>query len=313
MKKFLICFALGLLSVFFSGNNANAQDCDIALMVYLPDQPEDIPLAANTYLLNQITKVAVANGVSASDGYAQFLITPRFTVLGKSIQSGPPRLFVYEFDVSLYIGDYLGQKVFASTSINLKGIGSNETKAYLDAIKKLNPESRELQAFVKNGKDKIVDYYNTNYPNIIKKAQSLATQKQFEEALFYLSAIPECSTGYAQALKATATIYQQYVDNLCNIYLARARSAWNSQQDRAGAEEASEYLAYIYPDAACYKEAQGLHKEIKSRIREEWDFQMKMYNDAVSLEKQRINAWKEVGVAFGKGQRDRVTNVYWIR
>jgi hypothetical protein len=312
MKRFIkLYFCLSLICGF--GSYVNAQNCEVSLMIYIPEQPEDIPMAAETYLVNQMNKVATANGLAASEGYSQFLITPRFTVLGKSILPGPPRSFVYEFDISLFIGDYLGQKVFSSTSINVKGIGSNETKAYLDAIKRINPSSRELQAFIAEGKTKIIAYYDANYQNIIKKAQSLAVQKQFEEAMFNLTTIPECSRGYSEALKATSIVYKQYVDDLCNKNLSRAKAVWVSQQDYYGASEAAEYLSEIYPEASCYREAMSLYREIKAKIREEWAFEMKQYDDDVALDKQRVNAWKEVGVAYGNNQKQEVNNVYWGR
>jgi hypothetical protein len=56
----------------------------------------------------------------------------------------------------------------------------------------------------------------------------------------------------------------------------------------------------------------ALHGEIKSRIGEEWNFVMRYYNDQVSLEQQRINAWKEVGVAYGRNQQPVTTSIYWL-
>ena len=311
MKRLSILY----IATFLFGGlalNAQSQKCELPLMVLIPEQAEDVPSAARSYLANTLTKVAVDNGLAASGDYAQFLITPQFSVLSKQILPGPPRSFIYEFDITLYIGDYLGEKVFASTSKTIKGVGENETKAYINAVRNINPKAQDIQSFVSEGKNKIITYYDNNYQTIIKKAQALATQKQFEEAMFYLMAVPECSRGFEATMKVAGTVYQQYIDDLCNRNFARARAVWAAQQNRDGAAEAGEYLSYIYPDAKCYGDAMALHREIKSRIGEEWDFVMRYYNDQVSLEQQRINAWKEVGVAYGRNQQPVTTSVYWL-
>lgn len=305
-----------ILFIFlFAGKSVKAQTnaCEIPLMVYISDQDESLPRTAASQLSNRLIRVVADNGLAASDGYAQFVISPEFSVLSKSILPGPPRSFIYDFELTLFIGDSFGQKIFTSTTLNVKGVGENENKAYIDAVRKVNPKSREIQDFIADGKDKIIDYYNNNYLNIIKKAQSLSVQKNFEEAMFLLMAIPECSKGYDSALKATAIVYQLYIDDLCNQYLNRARMAWVAEQNSYGAEAAGEYLMHIYPDAKCYSDAMSLYKEIKSKVNEDWHFVMKMYNDQISLEKQRINAWKEVGVAYGRGQKARTSHIYWVR
>ena len=302
-----------LILFLFTGKSIIAQTgtCDIPLMVYISEQDESLPRTAESQLSNKLIRVAADNGLAASNGYAQFVISPQFSVLGKNILPGPPRSFVYDFELTLFIGDSFGQKIFSSTTLSLKGVGENETKAYIDAIRKIAPKSKDIQAFLTDGKDKIVEYYNNNYQNIIKKAQSLAAQKNFEEAMFLLMAIPECSKGYDASLAVASKVYQQYVDDMCNRYLNKARTAWASQQNSYGAEEAGEYLTHIYPDAKCYGDAMVLYKEIKAKVKDDWNFVMKMYNDEVNLEKQRINAWKEVGVAYGRGQQPSTTHVYW--
>ena len=69
---------------------------------------------------------------------------------------------------------------------------------------------------------------------------------------------------------------------------------------------ALDILAKIDPSSNCYSEQQTLMKSIESKVsteaKRQWDFQMKQYNDAVSLEKQRINAIKEIAVAYYTSQ-----------
>jgi len=92
-----------------------------------------------------------------------------------------------------------------------------------------------------------------------------------------------------------------------------AKTTWMSQQNSEGAEAAAEYLSQIYPDATCYGEAQQLYAEIKGKVLDDWKFEMKKWQDGVDLEAQRINAFREVGIAFGQGQQPSTTNIAWLR
>lgn len=310
MKRLIVIGSLFLL--FCQAVQISAQQCEISLMPFMPEQVDRLPVEAESFLRNKLTQIAVQNGL-ASEDYAQFALSPQITLITKDIIPGAPVNFAYSMEVTLFISDYFGQKVFCSTTLPIKGVGTNEAKAYIDGIKHINVNNRHIQNFIDNGKSKIVAYYDANYAHIIKKAQSLAGMKNYDEAMFLLMSIPSCSVGYDSALKAASQVYQKYVDDLCLQNLAKARVAWMQEQNSSGANEAGLYLQYIYPEAQCYNEAMALYKEIKAKVHEDWKFVMKMYDDAVSLEKQRINAWKEVGTAYGKGQQPVTTNVVWLR
>ena len=72
-------------------------------------------------------------------------------------------------------------------------------------------------------------------------------------------------------------------------------------------------MAKIQPDAGCYDEAMALYQEIKGKVLDDWKFEMKQYQDSVDIEKSKVNAMREVGVAFGKGQQPTTTNIGFVR
>ena len=127
-------------------------------------------------------------------------------------------------------------------------------------------------------------------------------QKDYGQALNIVSLIPEECKYYNDALAAGVEIYQQYLDNECNINLAAARQAWAAEQNSKGAQRAGEYLANILPDAACYGDAMELYNEIKGKVLDDWKFEMKIYQDGVDLEKERIKSMRDIGVAWGENQ-----------
>lgn len=292
---------------------ANDAEYGIVLSVLLDDS-EEIPHNAAQYLSNKLAQTITANGVGALDGFSRFFITARLGVATRDIVPGPPTQIAENMEITLYIADYFDQKIFATTTINAKGVGTNESKAFINAVKNLNPHAAPIEAFVKKGKDKIIDYYRAQCDNIVKQAQSLATQKKYDEALYLLTSIPDAAGDcYDKALAATAAIYQQYVDYICNVNLAQAKAAWAAEQNSTGAQKAGVFMSLIYPDAACYGEAQALYAEIKGKVLDDWKFEMKQWQDGVDLESQRIEAARAIGVAYGKGQQPTTHVLGWCR
>ena len=285
----------------------------IVLSVVIPEGINGFPDVAKNVLSNKITQIATVNGVSAQEGFGRFFITAIPSILTKDIVPGPPQQIAQNMDITFYVADNFDQKIFASTTISAKGVGTNENKAYLDAITNVSPNSSKLKDFLELGKQKIMEYYIAQCDNIIKKAKSLAGQKGYQEAIYLLTsipdAVPEC---YDKALAETQIIYQQYIDYLCDVSLAHAKSAWAAEQNSTGAEKAGEYLSYIYPDAYCYGEAQKLYLEIKGKVFDDWRFEMKKYLDSVDLESQRIEAWRAVGISFGDHQQQNTYNTNWL-
>lgn len=307
-----------IVFIFLFVNKMNAQndfrsaESLLALSIAMPEQANPLPVGAETYIINKLKQGAAQNGMAAQEGFSRFFITAIITPLTRDIVAGPPQQIAQTLEVTLYIADGFDQKIFASTSVTARGVGTNETKAYIDAVKHLNTNSKQFKDFAEAGKAKIIAYYEAQCDNIIKKAQSLARQKSYDAALYELTSIPEMCSCYDKALEATSTIYQQYVDYLCDVNLAQARMAWAADQNSEGAYNAGEYLAYIYPDAKCYKEAMDLYREIKAKVLDDWKFEMKIYQDGVDIEKERIRAWRDVGVAYGSHQQPISNYVNWL-
>lgn len=285
----------------------------VALCPVVSDATERFPETAKTQLTNKLVQVLTTNGVASSDYLGQFIISAFAVPVEKNVLAGPPMQILEKIEINLYIADYTNKVIFASTSLEAKGAGTNEDRSYLNAISKMNVKSDKLTKFVQEGVTKIVAYYDAEADNILTKARSLAKMKKYEEAIYLAASIPAQCKKFNEANTLVMDIYQQYVNQTCNENLALARSAWAAAQNATGANAAGEYLARIYPDAACYGDATNLYKEIKAKVLDDWKFEMKKYQDGVDLESQRINAAREVGVAYGKGQQPVSTNIGFLR
>ena len=49
-------------------------------------------------------------------------------------------------------------------------------------------------------------------------------------------------------------------------------------------------------------------------MKDDWEFEIRQkYNDAVDIEKSKIEAARAVGVAYGNGQKEKTTNLMWLK
>lgn len=306
----LIAFA-GFSSALLAQNSSVNSDVlgRIALTPYVSEEIENMPQAALSVLQNKLNQISSANGVAGNGYDSRFIITANTNILTKDIVAGAPVMTALTLDVTLYIGDGIDGKKFASQSLTLKGVGTNETKAYIEALKAIKPESTALQSFVASGKSKIINYYNAKCDQIIKEAQNLDKMNMPEEAIYKLTSVPEdCTECYNKVMTAIVPIFKKKIDRDCKLKLAEANSIWNAGQDLDAANTAGEILASIDPQASCIKEAKELSNKIGKRVYEldkrEWNY--KMETD-VNLKRDLIKAYRDIGVAYGNGQPKTVT------
>lgn len=307
MKRLsLICIlAMSLLYSF-------AQDCLIALQpIVTPSTDGNYFPQVESYLTNRLRGLTTGSGGASSLDNNQFALAASYDIVDKQIISGTPTKVVYNLSVSLFVVDLKTCKVYSSLEIELKGVGDNETKALINSFKPFNRSNGSIKKFISDGTRKILDYYDNNYQKIIAKAKSDAAMKNFDAAIYTLMCIPECSTGYNAALEALPSIYQQFVDQHCNENLAQARAAWCASPNHDGASVAGLYLSEIYPDAACYGDAQLLFQEIKKQMGEEWKFMMKQYNDAIEMERQRLDMMRDIAIAYANNQPKETIKIFW--
>ena len=285
----------------------------LPISVYASEDVEPFPQGAKVMIENKLTQLLTRNGIAGMNYLGQFVLTVKTTPLDKDVIPGPPVKIREKMEMSLYIVDAYAKTIFSSTSITVQGLGENENKCYLNAISHMPLQTPQMAKFIAEGKEKIIAYYDHEGEAIIKKAQYLAAQKNYDEALYWVSLIPQQCKHYDAALAAGLDIYQKYLDNQCYVNLAAARQAWAAEQNSAGAYAAGEYLANILPDAGCYGDAMALYQEIKGKVLDDWKFEMKKYQDSVDLESQRIDAMRQVGVAYGNHQPNQTTTIEFLR
>lgn len=299
------CLSLFFLATFILP--LQAQDCELAIAVYIDEGVVNIPASSAQLLSNQLRRVATASGVNANVEGAQFVLTAQVDQLDKSVTNTAPVKITNKLGVNLYIVDVEGKKTFASTYVEVRGIGDNETRSMTNAFSQLTAANQQIKALFQEGKDKIMAYYESQAPNLLRDAQRLAGQQRFDEALAVCAAIPTCCSYGDEATEYATGLYYRNLDRLNQLLLSRARAEWSASPDRVGAQNAGIYLSAIDPESSSYAEANDLYKEIKAQVRSDIDFEVRQkHQDAVRLESERIAAARAVSVAFWRSRTPHV-------
>lgn len=296
MKKIFVTLCFVAVSML-----AGAQNCDIPMRVVVSDGIEGMTQSSAEYLKNVLRRVTTS-GDDAISANSQFGIMVKSDVVNKHLISGAPQKTVLNLSMTLYIGDLQQGKLFSSYTVDVNGVGDNDTKAYNSAIRKLTAQNRKLVSFVEEGKAKIIEWYDNNYQNIIKQAQKASAVREYDKALYELFSVPVCCKGYDAVLAQIKIAYQQYIDKQCEENLAQAQAAWMTGFNSENASIAAGFLANIEPESSCYKEAVKLVNEIKRHMGEKWNFQMKQWDDLVSVESQKLANAHEIALAYAQNQ-----------
>ena len=294
--------------------NLQAQDCVLPVSVQLDEDFANVPTAAKNVLYQSLNRIATENGLSTDSPTCPFVLTAHCDVLDKSNLPGPPIQTVYNLGLTFYMADTFTKKKFGTAYVTLDGVGTGEVKSYINAFRRISASNGEIKGLINRGKKSMMNYYDTQYPNIIKEAKRLESLQNYEEALTMVLAIPVCSKGGEEASRYGMQLYTKNLNRMNLFLLNRAKALWAAGQDQETAYDVCAMLSQIDPDAACYGEASKLMKEVKSQVRSDIDFEMReKYHDQIQLEKNRIAAVRAIGVAFGNGQKPTTTNLMWLR
>ena len=329
MKKIFFTLLIALQFV-----NSNAQETiklddfgRIALNTYVSNDLK-IPLEAKNQLEIKLKQIASKYGMAGTAANPRFILTASVSIITKDIVAGPPQMIAQNMDITLFVGDAIENKVYANITITSKGVGTNENKAFIDAIKQINVQSNDLKAFLEEAKTKIVSYYATQCDFIINKAEALKGKESYNEALYNLALVPDiCKDCYFKCLNEMSIVYDLKINSEGKKLLDKAITTWAANSNQEGANEATEFIKQINPKAKCIPDASKLLRSInskliadeKERLRKEEEYEKRQQiidaenaKQQAVLEKERINAYRQIAVEYAKNQPAVIyRNVYW--
>ncbi|MDR1339542.1 MAG: hypothetical protein LBK58_05780 [Prevotellaceae bacterium] len=299
-----------------SMQSQNVEDVGkIALSVVMPENVDGLTVSELSKLESKIIQITTKAGLSASGYNQNFVIYPKLAIYESNVvEGGMQNIMVVTIELSLYIKQVNNNLIFSSVNKQLKGVGKTTEIAVTNAISQIPVSDKNFADFILEGKEKILKYYEQNCNDIEKKADAFIRMQQYDQALGLLMSVPkEVSACYDKMLNKSIDTYKAYQNQQCAEQLQQARTLVAKMYY----DEALSVLSEIDPSAECFTEAKTMVKSIESKVNAEykkhWDMQVKIYNDAVALEKQRIDAMKKIAVSKYENQAKPVNYLYIVR
>lgn len=330
MKK--ICLILVLLCTISVQAQDRLDDVGrITIHAYVPEN-EDLPYEAHKLLTTKLSQIITANGIADNENFVRFVLTAKINVISKDIVAGPPQRISQKLDITLMLGDIEEDKVYSQLTISAIGVGQSYEKSFISAFKNINPKSTAITAFIREGKEKVLGYYQTHCEDLITEAKKQASLQNYEDALMLLASIPDvCTDCFEEAARIAAPIYTDMVEARGAEFLNQARAVWAKNPTREGAREATRLLSQINFAASCQPQATSLMREITDKMndidRREWEHQMQVYQDGIEREKRQwaqhvreyedrvqtqrmyLKAARDVAITYAKNQPKVVTRI----
>lgn len=314
MKKIFFTLTLFVVTITLFAQTTNDIG-KIALSVVMPENVDGLDNSQISKLQSKISQIVTVSGLGLFGYNNNFVLYPKFSIYeSNNVEGGMQSITVINADLSLFIKQVDNNMIFSSINKPLKGSGSTKELAITNAISKIAINDADFKTFIETGKLKIVSYYETKCVDIIKKSDTYIKMQQYEQALGLLMSVPEeVSSCYDKIQSKAIETFKAYQTQRCSELIQKAKTTLASN-DYIGALN---ILSYIDPSATCFNEAQNIAKSAEKKVnaeeKKQWDFQMKQYNDAVSLDKQRIQAIKEIAISYYKSQPTSVTYNYIVR
>ena len=279
MKQNILLTLLMLLG--FAGANAESSG---KISYYPVVIGTDIPVASKKLITSKMEQILTQNGFGSNNRADRFVMLAKCSVLQKDVAPTTPPRISQRIEVTFILGDAIENKTYASLSIELSGIGTNETKAWQTAINGLKSTNPAFIQMFDDASEKIDSYYVENCESIIVRARTLASTGKCDEAIANLLSVPDiCHDCYEKALATVSEIYQREIDNEGVSLLAKAKNAWAASPDENGAELAMSYLNEIPVSSASFAEAgilaNRISKKLSSEKEREWQLKLRQYND----------------------------------
>ncbi|MDE6553888.1 MAG: hypothetical protein K2K98_13165 [Muribaculaceae bacterium] len=287
MKRILILLMLSLAAVGIRMKAENSGQ-----IAYYPVViGEGVPEASKKLLVSKMEQAMLQYGLGSMDHADRFVMLAKCNVLQKDVAPTTPPRISQKVEVTFIIGDVIENKTFASESMNLSGIGINETKAWQTAINGIKSSNPIFSTIFEHAYDKISMYYLENCTNIIDNARTLALTGNYDGAIATLMATPEiCYECYEKAMKAAVEIYQDKIDKEGTELLSKAKHAWAVSQDEKGADQAIAYLNEISVSSSSFADAEKLAALITEKVssdkEREWQLKLQQYKDELEFRKK---------------------------
>lgn len=285
------CFVLAFLLFACSGVSCKADvgDDGIFISVIQPDS-DGLPQDAAEQLSNKMERLITMYGIVDTDPNSRFVITAKCDVVSKDIVGGAPQRISQKLDISFMVGDAIENKVFETCTLTATGIGTSESKAYINAINKVNVNNPLFETFIEKAKEKILQYYSIRCDQIVNQAKQQAANRDYSRALYLLMQVPTLCDCAETCQELMLEYYYAYNEATAAKLLNQAKAKWASSPNADGASDVANIIKGIPANTSVQPELNKLISEINEKLRDDekrdWKFKMQQYNDDIARQKR---------------------------
>lgn len=315
MKKLFILFAIALQAALFTVKAQQLTEKELIPITPMISEELNMNAGVIKALENKARQMLTSNGIASQSN--RILLTSNIVELSKDVTPTAPPLFDINMEVTFCIVDIIEETIINEMVFEVKGTDKMEHKAYIKAINKINTRSEEARDFITKSKSLIIEYYDKRLPVIIKKAETLAAQELYDDAIATLCDIPESVKGYTQACDMIQKIYMQKINHEANLLINDAQAFIAVRKY----DEAIDALINVSPMSKRSKDAQALVKKIQNSIAAEelaiiesqirkFELQQeekrRIQDDETALNKMKISAARDIGVSMAENNKPKI-------
>lgn len=282
--------------------------------------------AASPLIKSRLEQAVDAAGMSAAtdaNELALFVADAQLVPVSSDVARTPVAVLVSVVELAIVVRNAAAGTSFGSFNRELRGTGGSAAEASRGAARQLGPRDEALIGFFRSTGGEIVRYFEANCTTIIERAESLALQKSYSDAIAALSVIPvAASECHSRSVATVDKLVLRQQEEQCTGDLRALRARWAADRSRESANRVAEGIGYLQAGLPCDADVDRLLGQVSStiagydaaaaqRAREAREFRRKQYEDARSFALTRegnrhderlagIEAARTVGVEVAK-------------
>lgn len=292
--KYFLASILILSSLFLTSQAQNSSANEnifgkMTLAVVMPSYVEGLEDSHLEKLKSSIIEILTSNGLASFQSQNHLVLYPTIQLLDdRSVNAGVQNMTLVEAEISLFIKQPDNNILFATITKKLRGSGRTRVLALNNMLDRINKDKESYAGFIEKGKQKAINYYNSDCERIIEQAEKFSKTNQFVEALNLLFSIPEETSCFQKSKPMTIEIFKSYQAQTCQRMLQNAKAKLANRQF----EEALGIISQMDPQAPCAPQTNELiikaTQETSQENKSQWETLQKLFADSSQLERYRL-------------------------
>lgn len=316
MRSLLPFLAVGALHLSATAQAPTADPGQVC--VYVDNVPGMNPWMTEAHkdrLRAKLVTVASKSG-TVHVGLSSFLLYPQVDIVDVTRHDGgmkPITVAKLEAVLSIARLDRLDAPlskpgtIFNSHTVQLIGTGQDTASAVNDAIGKIQASDPKLATFLKDSRQKIMDFYQANCDEVIQEAVRAYDLQNYAMSIALLYSVPQGTTCYENAREYSVKAYREYQRTECQKKLLQLRSMsvimkGPDSDARTKQQQYGEVLRLVRsmdPTAeGCYDEAynmlNNLAADFDGENKRNFDLVSKVVTDQADVQKEMYKAMGEM-------------------